>query len=469
MKKGRLFTVIGCVFCILLALLLISVSADNSEGDTLFSLEFSAEEKSVHALPDEEIHYNFTLTNKTDTRYDIISYGINWNGRYVSVSDFFMDDYFLTGEGDVINGSFTVCLTEEMCLESIISIEFNMEATVMEKESSGNYVYTDKHVNTESKFAETELDKDMNNLVSQVLSVREPETILIPGSELHYSFTFTNKSDRSFDFNTYFFTVNGSYYTVKDYLLSAGEYYMKPGDYLTGSFSVVLTEDMCKSGKIVTEITFQGCLIDKNGIFTTFPVTFAASATTLPKPPEPNGDILYDLGEISAGNKPMFIFEGPEDGIVARSEEWTFGFDAASQNMTVNGSSYFTSGLYYRFTVTLYANSAYHCFDNENTCVKFKINGTYVKGTPVSISETETTWYVLRKVSDLSAPGDVNGDGEISADDLTLIARHVAKIEEITDSALLDAADVNSDGQVDASDLTLLARYVAKIIDNFDI
>ena len=63
--------------------------------------------------------------------------------------------------------------------------------------------------------------------------------------------------------------------------------------------------------------------------------------------------------------------------------------------------------------------------------------------------------------------GDVNGDGAITADDLTALARHVAKISVITDTAALARCDVTKDGSVTADDLTMLARYVAKIISSF--
>ena len=59
--------------------------------------------------------------------------------------------------------------------------------------------------------------------------------------------------------------------------------------------------------------------------------------------------------------------------------------------------------------------------------------------------------------------GDVNLDGEIDAKDLTLLARHVAKIEYITDPKALVNADINKDGGVSSEDLTKLARHVAKI------
>lgn len=64
--------------------------------------------------------------------------------------------------------------------------------------------------------------------------------------------------------------------------------------------------------------------------------------------------------------------------------------------------------------------------------------------------------------------GDVNGDGAITADDLTALARHVAKISVITDTAALARCDVTKDDSVTADDLTMLARYVAKIISSFD-
>jgi len=60
--------------------------------------------------------------------------------------------------------------------------------------------------------------------------------------------------------------------------------------------------------------------------------------------------------------------------------------------------------------------------------------------------------------------GDVNLDGAVNADDLTALARHVAKIEALTDDYALLNADVDDNGSLSADDLTKLARYVAKII-----
>lgn len=70
-------------------------------------------------------------------------------------------------------------------------------------------------------------------------------------------------------------------------------------------------------------------------------------------------------------------------------------------------------------------------------------------------NEVEPQDYVL---------GDVNRDGEVTADDLTVLARHIAKIDVLTDAELLRNADVNSDSSIDANDLTRLARFIARII-----
>ena len=63
--------------------------------------------------------------------------------------------------------------------------------------------------------------------------------------------------------------------------------------------------------------------------------------------------------------------------------------------------------------------------------------------------------------------GDLDLDGDVDAEDLTLLARHTAGIEHLTGLALQNA-DVDSDGDVDSSDLTMHARYVAGIITDWE-
>ena len=60
-------------------------------------------------------------------------------------------------------------------------------------------------------------------------------------------------------------------------------------------------------------------------------------------------------------------------------------------------------------------------------------------------------------------PGDTDLNDTVDAVDLTILARHVAKIELITNSQGVINADVVKNSMLDANDLTALARHVAKI------
>ena len=96
--------------------------------------------------------------------------------------------------------------------------------------------------------------------------------------------------------------------------------------------------------------------------------------------------------------------------------------------------------------VTLILDDSSFVYDGEVNMKDFTAN---VSGAKVTVSK--------------GLLGDVNLDGTIDAKDLTVLARHSAKIEYITDSRALANADINKDGNVTASDLTKLARHVAKI------
>lgn len=86
----------------------------------------------------------------------------------------------------------------------------------------------------------------------------------------------------------------------------------------------------------------------------------------------------------------------------------------------------------------------------------FVYNGSDMKDFTAQVSGGKVT--VLKGLL-----GDVDLDGDISAKDLTLIARHIARIELITNSTALANADINKDGDVTSADLTKLARHIAKI------
>ena len=59
--------------------------------------------------------------------------------------------------------------------------------------------------------------------------------------------------------------------------------------------------------------------------------------------------------------------------------------------------------------------------------------------------------------------GDVNGDGKININDVTLIQLYRAKYIDFTDEELA-AADANYDSTVDIYDVSFVQMYIAKLI-----
>ena len=65
-------------------------------------------------------------------------------------------------------------------------------------------------------------------------------------------------------------------------------------------------------------------------------------------------------------------------------------------------------------------------------------------------------------------PGDVNGDGEVTAQDASLVLQLVAgKKTAESEGVVYDAADVNGDGEVTAQDASLILQLVAGKITEF--
>ena len=65
--------------------------------------------------------------------------------------------------------------------------------------------------------------------------------------------------------------------------------------------------------------------------------------------------------------------------------------------------------------------------------------------------------------------GDIDMDGDIDNDDLTMLQLHVAGTSVLTDSEQLARADVNGDGTITVSDRLTLAQYVNGMIDSFPV
>jgi len=114
------------------------------------------------------------------------------------------------------------------------------------------------------------------------------------------------------------------------------------------------------------------------------------------------------------------------------------------------------------YTTTVTGNTATYSIENvEPGTYTMKVSkpGHITREYTVVVADS-----VVTQDATICPKGDVNLDGEVNADDLTALARHVAKIETLSDPYALLCADVDDNGSLSADDLTKLARYVAKII-----
>ena len=85
-----------------------------------------------------------------------------------------------------------------------------------------------------------------------------------------------------------------------------------------------------------------------------------------------------------------------------------------------------------------------------------------------TLSQKANNYESAYKASTTVYYGDLNRDGSVNSDDVTLLARHVGEIEYLDDETV-KRADLDGDGDVDASDMTLISQYVAKIITKFPV
>lgn len=70
--------------------------------------------------------------------------------------------------------------------------------------------------------------------------------------------------------------------------------------------------------------------------------------------------------------------------------------------------------------------------------------------------------------AEISLLGDVNMDGNVDADDVTALLRHVSRIELLSSDYATVLGNVTGDTATDADDVTKLLRYVSRIIASLD-
>ena len=59
--------------------------------------------------------------------------------------------------------------------------------------------------------------------------------------------------------------------------------------------------------------------------------------------------------------------------------------------------------------------------------------------------------------------GDVDGDGEVTVMDATLVQKYIVSLETLTDSQL-NVADVNGDGEITVLDATQIQKIIVNLV-----
>jgi len=126
-------------------------------------------------------------------------------------------------------------------------------------------------------------------------------------------------------------------------------------------------------------------------------------------------------------------------------------------------SAVFEGGKYYYAYVKFKAASGYELSENMNVTVE----GVKAEKKSLTVDENGVKWalYSAKFYCYGDNPsrlvGDLNGDGNITADDAIIVARLAAGYGDYAERYDSDVADMNQDGKVTADDAIIIARYAA--------
>lgn len=115
-----------------------------------------------------------------------------------------------------------------------------------------------------------------------------------------------------------------------------------------------------------------------------------------------------------------------------------------------------------RNKITINSSATFGVFDSQgniiNTNSKVRTNDV------IKISFGGTVYSYK-----ISVLGDLNGDGEITINDVTRLYYHIKNVETITDPALLAAGDIIKDGNYNINELTLLYYFLKGVQDTLRV
>ena len=98
-------------------------------------------------------------------------------------------------------------------------------------------------------------------------------------------------------------------------------------------------------------------------------------------------------------------------------------------------------------------------------CLALLVSGL-LAGTGLAIPDDKATVDVVESEWEgevtLTIPmillGDVNGDGNVTGDDVDAVAKHI--VGQAPDVFYEEAADINGDGKIDAADIVLIVKLI---------
>lgn len=98
-------------------------------------------------------------------------------------------------------------------------------------------------------------------------------------------------------------------------------------------------------------------------------------------------------------------------------------------------------------------------------CLVLLVSGLFA-GTALAIPDDKATVDVVESEWEgevtLTIPmillGDVNGDGNVTGDDVDAVAKHI--VGQAPDVFYEEAADINGDGKIDAADIVLIVKMI---------
>lgn len=102
--------------------------------------------------------------------------------------------------------------------------------------------------------------------------------------------------------------------------------------------------------------------------------------------------------------------------------------------------------------------------DEDGKSIDFNLTGAgtfTVTFDPQTLTASVSGDIVEKEPPSEIVPGDFNGDGALTINDVTLLQRHLAEFEALTEEQLL-LADSNDDGRINVDDVTAMQRILAE-------